>query len=306
MKVLLFAAMLFCAFHAAAEGLVFPPELVNFEPYEYNPVFYGASSGNWDENIRERGWILKEGDVYRMWYTGYVPPQSNEKHLGYATSPDGITWTRHKSNPIYSQGWVEDMMIVKEGHTFYMFAEGAKDRAHLLTSEDGIQWNEKGTLDIRTTNGKPLSDGPFGTPAALHENGKWFLFYERNDDAIWLAASEDLKTWTNVQDDPVIKRGPEAYDRTMIALNQVVKYKGCYYAYYHAKCPENGKDNWSMNVAASNDLIHWEKYAGNPIVKPNHSSGILIEDGSSFRFYCMHPAVCLYLPKRQLEEHKKP
>jgi sucrose-6-phosphate hydrolase SacC (GH32 family) len=95
----------------------------------------------------------------------------------------------------------------------------------------------------------------------------------------------------------VIKRGPEPYDKTMIALNQVVKYKGYYYAYYHATCPENGTDRWSMNVAGSKDLIHWEKYPGNPIIPPDNSSGILVDDGKGFRLYCMHRAVSLYLPR---------
>ena len=38
----------------------FPPEMVNFKPYENNPVFSGTGSGTWDNQIRERGYILKE------------------------------------------------------------------------------------------------------------------------------------------------------------------------------------------------------------------------------------------------------
>jgi hypothetical protein len=53
-----------------------------------------------------------------------------------------------------------------------------------------------------------------------------------------------------------------------------------------------------MNVAASTDLIHWEKYPGNPILKPDNSSGILVNDGQQFRLYCMHRAVSLFFPKK--------
>jgi len=281
----------------ADAGPAFPPELVEFTPHEHNPVFEASGPGHWDAMIRERGWILREDNVYHLWYTGYDSPKGPMK-LGYATSPDGFTWTRYPGNPIYTEHWVEDMMVVKVGATYYMFAEGLNDEAQLLTSTDRIHWTREGKLDIRKADGEPLSPGPFGTPTALYENGTWYLLYERDDDAIWLATSKDLKTWTNVQDEPVIKRGPEPYDRTMIAVNQVVKHEGRYYAYYHATCPENGNDQWSMNVAASTDLIHWEKYPGNPIIKPDNSSGILVNDGKQFRLYCMHRAVSLFFPKK--------
>lgn len=73
----------------------FPHELVEFVPGKRNPVFTAAGAGHWDARIRERGWILKEGDQWRMWYTGYDGTREGQKMLGLATSPDGIRWTRH-------------------------------------------------------------------------------------------------------------------------------------------------------------------------------------------------------------------
>ena len=98
-----------------------------------------------------------------------------------------------------------------------------------------------GTLDIRKTDGTPISPGPFGTPTAWFENGTWYLFYERGDRGVWLATSKNLKVWTNVQDDPVIAMGPEPYDQTAVAVNQVVKRDGFYYAFYHANSSGPGK-----------------------------------------------------------------
>ena len=103
-----------------------------------------------------------------------------------------------------------------------------------MTSTDGRNWTDQGSLDIRKTNGKPIDPGPYGTPTAWFENGTWYLFYERGDLGVWLATSKDLKVWTNVQDDPVIAMGPEPYDKTAVAINQVVKRDGFYYAFYHA------------------------------------------------------------------------
>lgn len=276
----------------------FPPTLTKFSPYEQNPVFTGTGGDTWDQHIRERGYILKEDSGYHLWYTGYRDSGDTVMHLGYATSSDGIHWTRYAGNPLLPNDWVEDMNVVKYGDTYYMFAEGRNDIAHLLTSTDKIHWTEQGNLDIRYTNGKPLSAGAYGTPAAWLENGQWWLFYERGDLGIWVATSTDLKTWTNVQDDPVIALGPEPYDRAQVAMNQIVKIKDTYYGYYHALASDTSR-NWTSCVVASKDLVHWTKYPGNPILQENKSSPILVFDGQQYRLYTMHDKVMLHYPVAQ-------
>jgi hypothetical protein len=281
-------------------GGKFPAELVKFVPHGREPVF-AAQKGKWDAKIRERGWVLREGNIWKLWYTGYDGSRDGLRMLGYATSPDGIKWTRHPRNPLDREHWIEDVMVVKDGGKYYLFAEGRQDRAHLFVSADGLAWKRLGQLDVRLKDGKPIPDGPYGTPTAWKENGTWYLFYERSDRGIWLATSKDLKVWRNVQDEPVLRPGPGDYDTDLIALNQVVKHKGRYYAYYHG-CAKSGPKAhlWSTAVATSPDLVHWEKYPANPLtpVAANRSSGIVVPDGDKFRLYTMHPAVYLYLPAR--------
>ncbi|MCB1099951.1 MAG: glycosylase [Verrucomicrobiae bacterium] len=295
------ATTMICPRSISEEGIdAFPAELVKFSPASSNPVFEGSGKGHWDEHIRERGWILRDGDSWKMWYTGFEGGGGNDGpnlKLGYATSTDGLQWTRHPDNPIYDEMWVEDMMVIKHKDVFYMFAEGKGDIAQLLTSTDGLHWTNLGPMDIRLTNGEPISDGPRGTPAAWIEGGTWYLFYERRDLGIWLATSNDTKVWTNVSDDPVIKLGPEKYDDRQVACNQIVKYQGRYYANYHGSGHEN-PHLWSTNVATSEDLIHWTKYSGNPLfpTKDNKSSGILVHDGTQYRFYTMHDRVIVHFP----------
>lgn len=278
----------------ARTNLSFPDALIHFVSYAQNPVFAGTGADTWDRKIRERGYILFENGVYRMWYTGYNNEES-EMHLGYAISNDGITWKRYSDKPIYDSGWVEDMCVIKVNGTYYMFAEGRGDIAHKLTSADGIQWKEAGNLDVRKTNGDPIDKGPYGTPTVWYENNTWYLFYERGDLGIWLATSRDAKVWTNVQDEPVLAMGPAGYDKYAVAMNQVIKYDGLYYGYYHASDTKEWKE-WTTNIAVSNDLIHWKKYEQNPIMKHDRSSGIVVYDGKGYRMYTMHPAVNLFLP----------
>ena len=267
----------------------FPQELTKFVPDDRNPIFTAAGPGHWDVKIRERGWILREGDLWKMWYTGYDGSRTGQKMLGYATSTDGFVWKRHANNPIYSDVWVEDVCVIPHDGLYYMFAEGAEDRAQLLTSRDGLKWERIGRLDVRLVNGDPIPDGPYGTPTAWFENGTWNLFYERGDRGIWLARSTDTKIFTNVQDEPVIQPGPDEYDFNQIAMNQIVRHQGRYYAVLHgAKRSEDPSRPtlWSTGLACSTDLIHWKKFPGNPLrpIAENKSRGLLIFDGDRFRF----------------------
>lgn len=284
------------------EAEKFPRELIDFVPDPKRPVFVGAGEGHWDVRIRERGWILREGDLYRMWYTGFERDSSPLLKLGYATSRDGINWTRYDKNPIYEEHWIEDMMVVRHKDTYYMFAEGKGDQAQLLMSPDGIKWKRVGQLDVRKMNGKPIEPGPYGTPTAWVENDVWYLFYERRDLGIWLATSKDMKVWTNVQDEPVISLGPNDYDKEQVALNQIIKHNGRYYAYYHGAggpLPGNRKRLWCTCLATSTDLIHWEKYDKNPLfpIEENKSSGIVVHDGQRYLLYTMHDQVYRHVPR---------
>jgi predicted GH43/DUF377 family glycosyl hydrolase len=277
-----------------------PPLTARWEPESTNPIFTPAGPDAWDAAIRERGWILREPEGWRMWYTGYDGTRDGLRQLGLATSADGMIWTRHPGNPIYSAHWVEDMQVVAHAGRYLMFAEGSGDRAHLLTSADGVTWERAGPLEVRLRSGEPIPDGPYGTPTAYFEGGTWHLFYERRDAGIWLATSADLTTFTNVQDEPVLVPGPAAYDRAMIALNQILKSGDMYVALYHGAGEDAMPRLWCTCVATSRDLRHWSKHPANPLrpIGENKSSGILVDDGQGWRLYTMHARVDVHFPRR--------
>src|SRR5690242_5871705 len=66
------AIILWCglADRSAAEDL-FPPQFARFEPDAKNPLFTAQGPGHWDVKMRERGWILRDGETWHLWYTGY-------------------------------------------------------------------------------------------------------------------------------------------------------------------------------------------------------------------------------------------
>jgi len=73
--------------------------------------------------------------TYRMWYSGY---DGNSMRIGYATSSDGINWTKHASNPVFDLGddgssdslGVSSPAVVFVGSTYRIWHTGY-DGAHL-------------------------------------------------------------------------------------------------------------------------------------------------------------------------------
>ena len=126
----------------------FPEELTHFEPIAANPVFTAGGEGKWDVKIRERGWILRDGDNWRMWYTGYDGTRAGIRLLGYATSKDGLTWNRFPDNPIHEGHWVEDVCVIPHQGTLYMFAEGEQDRRR-----SAFDFGRRRCLDPRRSTG---------------------------------------------------------------------------------------------------------------------------------------------------------
>ena len=275
-----------------------PWPLVAWTPIPENPVFTGTGRDTWDRKIRERGYILVGDDgTYHLWYTGYAGDRPPTMSLGHATSRDGIHWTRDPANPIFTDSWVEDMCVVTP-------------RRHLLHVRRG-QERHRASLDLHR---RPQMDR---SRVARHPQDRWHADQprtirharppgSRTEPGISFTSAatrvfgwrprKTCKVWTNVKDDPVIAMGPEPYDKTAVAVNQIVKRDGFYYAFYHANCERPWKD-WTTCLARSRDLVHWEKYPGNPIIRNNCSSAILVRTPQGQdRLYTMHPDVKVFVP----------
>ncbi len=146
----------------------FPPELVDWVPYDGKPALRRHRPGHLGpRDPRARVHPPRGRHDWRLWYTGYDSTRSETKSLGYATSPDGLAWTRHPKNPVFDGVWTEDVFVLKHEGLFHMFAEGVGDVAHRLTSPDGVRWEEQGRLDVRRRSGEPISAGAYGTPDGL-------------------------------------------------------------------------------------------------------------------------------------------
>ena len=265
--------------------------LVNFTPSPGNPVLSPGAPGSWDENIRERGWFMYENGTYHVWYGGWQGAYSLSTprlvKLGYAYSTDGVHWTKYSGNPIYTQDWIEDVAVVKDGNTYYMYAEdeytGDGDGAliNLFTSTDKINWTKYGTVIY--PGGADWEAHDVGTPTVWKESNTWYLLYEGLGNGIagqvGLATSSDGRNWTRYANNPVLSNPLGA--NLDIAIDSIIRINGVYYAYGHY---DVGGHNWVGGMFTSTNLITWTAYAGNPLP---YNSPVLIDNGTKYFMYSL-------------------
>jgi hypothetical protein len=271
----------------------FPDELTRFAELAGNPIMTWQDEAAWDAQQRERAWIVREGPSrWRMWY-GAAPKGERRMRLGHARSTDGLTWIRDGDAPIVD-AWTEDPMVLIHDGEYHLFAEGESDRTVHYASRDGLSWVRLGVVSVRQADGTPISPAPFGTPTVFLWDNTYYLFYERLDDGIYVATSHDLEVFTNVTDWPVIPVGPNDYDELQVALNQIIAYRGAFYAFYNGL---GRRAPWTVHIARSYDLVHWHKWSGNPVLPPSlrRTSGFVVHDGERFRLYTTNGRVDAHL-----------
>jgi hypothetical protein len=68
-----------------------------------NPVLaHSSNPADWDSNFASFGSVLRDAAGFHLWYSG--GQNGTNEGIGYATSLDGIVWTKSASNPIYHVG----------------------------------------------------------------------------------------------------------------------------------------------------------------------------------------------------------
>ncbi|MFO1500124.1 MAG: hypothetical protein U1G07_17330 [Verrucomicrobiota bacterium] len=139
----------------------------------------------WDDAARQ----------YRMWYSG--GEQNEPNAIGYATSPDGRTWTKRSSNPVFvpdpGSAWekhkVTACQVIREGDWHLMFYIGFRDEPHaqigLARSRDGITgWERHPSNPIVRPGEQQWDHDACYKPFAIFDGEKWLLWYNGRHGAL--------------------------------------------------------------------------------------------------------------------------
>jgi hypothetical protein len=199
--------------------------------------------GGWDSFNLESPVVIRENGTYKMWYVGYAST-NDDYHIGYATSPDGITWTKQGSTYILGpsgKGWdaggayVCSVLPVQGGYRmWYTGYDAGYDSSKIgtATSPDGAAWNRD------TVNNPILSPGVAGTwddrfllaPIVLRIDDRYYMWYTgmRTNTGFWeragMASSLDGVTgWTKDPQNPRMNPTPGAWDEKYCEVTSVVK-----------------------------------------------------------------------------------
>jgi predicted GH43/DUF377 family glycosyl hydrolase len=129
-----------------------------------------------------------ESRQFRMWYSG--GEQYEPDAIGCATSPDGDTWTKSGSNPIFAadpkSAWerhkVTACQVLKRGDWFTMFYIGFRDVDHaqigVARSRDGItNWQRHPDNPIISPTPGGWDEDAVYKPSAIFDGKRWLVWY---------------------------------------------------------------------------------------------------------------------------------
>ena len=232
-----------------------------------NPVLIPGGSGSWDETSSIVNTILFHENIYKMWYEG-------DKGIGFATSPDGIDWTKDTlNNPVLEPGlsgsWDEmginnASVLIKDNiyHVWYSGIDIFDDnRIGHATSTDGINWI-KDTLNPVIDLGEPGSwdDEEVMHPFVIYENDTLKMWYNGHDgitQRILFATSLDGKIWKRYTQHPMLEPGSGGtWDSNELGPLSIVYSENLYHMWYTGW---NFADFLQIGYATSPNGFDWAK-----------------------------------------------
>ena len=179
--------------------------------------------------------VVKKDGIFVMLYR--AQDRQGTSSLGYATSQDGVHFTRRATPVLTAQepyekgGGVEDPRLQKFGETYYLTytgynnVDGAGPRhldaqLCLATSKDLIHWDRKGVI-------LPAYQGTWNTNwtksgAIVPEkiNGKYWMYYLGDargpNPQMGIASSDDLLHWKDALDHPVVGNRAGMFDARVV------------------------------------------------------------------------------------------
>jgi len=223
--------------HNAAFGLATSTNGINWTKYSGNPVFTKGDSTSWEGHWIESPAVLYDNGTYKMWYTGV--PYDWRIRIGYATSPDGITWTKYPNNPVVSLGapgtwddmWVGVPAVIKRDNHFEIWysalseADLINDRYDTIrigyaTSYDGINWTKYPGNPVLSTLTPPQnpavdSNGPWA-PDVVFDGTNYRMWYETAADFCYTTAPLGIAEIGNGKIIPQLKISPNPFQISAI------------------------------------------------------------------------------------------
>jgi hypothetical protein len=243
------------------------------------PVAPVGQAGEWDERCVQGPSVIWNPDaqLYQMWYDGRGA--TTNPGIGYATSPDGMVWTKYDGNPVIPPDarWPSVVFEPGDADAPYKiwFNVGPGDYIAYARSLDGIKWT-----DIQTV----LKLGPAGfyddmnvaAPCVAKVNDEYWMYYDAGTSTVALpykwghyiavATSKDGVHWTKRQ--IVLRLGASGSWECGRVYNVQTIYRDGLFEMWYTGAAGTGQAEDSRNIgyARSHDGLNWTKSPRNPVV----------------------------------------
>lgn len=167
-----------------------------------------GTNGSWDSGGSNRGVsILKNGTGYQMWYAAVndaaIGSPEEKWQIGYATSPDGISWTKYPDpvlQPDPGQLSVLYPNVLFDGQKYEMwYATFNQITSQILyaRSTDGIHWEkppDKNPVIIPGPSGD-FDSGGLVSPFVLKQGNIYKMWYSGFAEGRWrIGYAENIET----------------------------------------------------------------------------------------------------------------
>ena len=208
------------------------------------------TSSGWEDDVN-RPTVIERNGTYQMWYTG----QSGSKSaIGYATSPDGITWTRPQPDPVLTAqgGWELNSVMspfvrydATSGGYRMWYSAGDNyepDADGYATSSDGIHWQRDARNPVFTHGAAGSWDGAKVGAVDVEPDGNGYVmfyigFADTQHAQIGMARSADgITGWKRSDANPIVRPGHLfAWDSDAVYRPAVIHEAGRWLLYYNGR-----------------------------------------------------------------------
>ncbi len=161
---------------------------LNFERVSQAPI---VDRNHVDHLSLSYPWVMKEGDLWRMWYGSHLRWGKNHGDMDhifkYAESKDGIHWNRD-GKVILSANFPQECalsrpMVLKEGGIYKMWFSyrDTTYRIGYAESPDGRNWTRDDQKAGLTVSDSGWDSESVEYPCVFNHEGKKFLLYNGNN-----------------------------------------------------------------------------------------------------------------------------
>lgn len=248
---------------------------VSWERYPANPVLDIGFPGQWDDAYVTGPTVLRDGQTLKMWYTAY---DGTHWRIGYATSPDGLAWSKYPNNPVLDLGspgqWdnrhIAHPSVICEGSLYKMWytgSDGSNWRIGYATSLDGVTWMKYSGNPILDIGAPGEWDDEFTfSPTIVSTTSGYRMWYAGLDGVhfrIGEASSVDGMAWVKNPDNPVLDLGlPGNWDDTNVLHPDVIRNGDVYEMWFMGQHGTAGR----IGYATPLDGVTWQKFPANPVL----------------------------------------